>query len=237
MRSELFADQFKENQTTEKFVLQSKKMLRATLDGRSTVIASAGSMVAYQGNISFGYKGSGSVKNFIKKAVSGENARLMTVSGQGDVFFAKEAREIFTVFMEGNDALSVSSHSLLAFDDTLAYDIKMMRSVAGAMGGGLFNVQVSGHGYLALVSDGQPLVLDCSQQPTFVDPDAIICWSANLTPTMKNDTNLGSFIGRGSGESVQIGFHGPGFVVLQPSEGPKGELQSSGSSGPSLSFG
>ncbi|ETJ32900.1 Bifunctional indole-3-glycerol phosphate synthase/phosphoribosylanthranilate isomerase, partial [human gut metagenome] len=27
---------------------------------------------------------------------------------------------------------------------------------------------------------------------------------------------LGSLIGRGSGESFQLGFHGPGFVVVQP---------------------
>lgn len=236
MRSELFSEQYQENQTREKFVLQSKKMLRATLDGSSGVVASAGSMVAYQGNVSFGYKGSGSVKNFLKKAVSGENARLMKVGGQGDVFFAKEAQDIFTVLMEG-EALSVSSRSLLAFDDSLSYDIKMAASLGAAMGGGLFNVQISGHGYLAVVSDGQPLLLDCSQQPTFVDPQAIICWSANLVPTVKNDTNLGSLVGRGSGEAVQMGFHGPGFVVIQPSEGsPSAPQPSSGGSGFSLSF-
>lgn len=236
MRSELFADAFQEKQTQEKFVLQSKKMLKATLNGQGSVIAAAGSMVAYQGNISFGYKGSGGVKNFIKKAVSGENARLMTVSGNGDVFFARDSREIFTLYMEG-EAISVSSHAILAFDDSLSYDIMMMRSLGAAMGAGLFNVQVSGHGYLAVVSHGQPLLLDCSQQPTYVDPDAVICWSANLNPTMKNDTNLGSFIGRGSGESVQMAFHGPGFVVIQPSEGVKGQMQASGGSGPSFSLG
>ena len=29
----------------------------------------------------------------------------------------------------------------------------------------------------------------------------------------------GSLIGRGSGEPFQLAFHGPGFVVIQPSEG------------------
>ena len=193
-------------------------MLRATLDGRSSVIASAGSMVAYQGDMKFGYKGAGSVSNFLKKAISGENARLMTVSGVGDVFFASQGQDIFTIFMEG-EALCVSSRALLAFDDVLNYDIVMMGSAAGVMGAGLFNVQVSGEGYLAVVSDGPPLLLDCSQQPTFVDPNAIICWSANLKPTLKNDINWGSLVGRGSGENFQMGFYGPGFVVVQPSEG------------------
>ena len=68
-------------------------------------------------------------------------------------------------------------------------------------------------------SDEPPLLLDCSQQPTFVDPQAAICWSANLQPQIKNTFKMGSLIGRGSGESFQLAFHGPGFVVVQPSEG------------------
>ena len=69
------------------------------------------------------------------------------------------------------------------------------------------------------LSDGLPLLLDCSQQPTFVDPQAAICWSANLQPQIKSSFKMGSLIGRGSGESFQLAFHGPGFVVVQPSEG------------------
>ena len=68
-------------------------------------------------------------------------------------------------------------------------------------------------------SDEPPLLLDCSQQPTFVDPQAAICWSANLQPQIKSTFKMGSLIGRGSGESFQPAFHGPGFVVVQPSEG------------------
>ena len=58
-----------------------------------------------------------------------------------------------------------------------------------------------------------------SQQPTFVDPQAAICRSANLQPQIKSSFKMGSLIGRGSGESFQLAFHGPGFVVVQPSEG------------------
>ena len=68
-------------------------------------------------------------------------------------------------------------------------------------------------------SDEPPLLLDCSQQPTFVDPQAAICWSAILQPQIKSSFKMGSLIGRGSGESFQLAFHGPGFVVVQPSEG------------------
>lgn len=229
MRSELFAPEFQEKEVGEKYALQSKKLLRVHLDGRDRVIAAAGSMVAYQGNITFGYKGSGSVKNFLKKAVSGEDSRLMTVEGSGEIFFGKEAKDIFTVLLEG-EGLFVSSKALLTFDDSLSYDIQMMRSGGAMMGGGLFNVRVAGQGNVALTSDGPPLLLDCSRQPTFVDPQAVLCWSDSLTPSIKNDMNLGTLFGRGSGESFQMAFHGPGFVVLQPSEGVPVLAQASGGS-------
>ena len=106
----------------------------------------------------------------------------------------------------------------LAFDGSLNWDIKRIQG-AGFMAGGLFNLFLQGQGMVAVTSDGPPMLLDCSQQPTFVDPQAAVCWSANLQPQIKNDFKMGSLIGRGSGESFQLGFHGPGFVVVQPSEG------------------
>ena len=90
---------------------------------------------------------------------------------------------------------------------------------AGLLAGGLFNLMVQGQGVVAVSSDGPPMLLDCSQQPTFVDPQAAICWSANLQPQIKNTFKVDSLIKRGSGESFQLAFHGPGFVVVQPSEG------------------
>ena len=91
---------------------------------------------------------------------------------------------------------------------------------AAMMTGGLFNTLVQGTGTVALTSDGEPMLLDCSQQPTFVDPQAAVCWSANLTPNVVSSMNVGSMLRGGSGEAVQYPFHGPGFVVVQPSEGP-----------------
>lgn len=216
MRSELFDQNYQEAETSDRFVLQSKKMLRAHLDGDDKIIASAGSMVAYQGNVKFGHKGSGSIGNFFKKQISGEDAPLMTVDGQGDVFFARNSKEIFTILLEG-ESITVNSHSLLAFESQLKYDIKMTRSAVSTMAGGLFNIEISGHGYIAITSHGQPLLLDCAQ-PTFVNPQAALCWSSNLHPSFKNDTNFGALFGRGSGESYQMGFQGQGFVVIQPSE-------------------
>src|SRR5699024_7678024 len=104
------------------------------------------------------------------------------------------------------------------FDSSIQWDIRSLGG-AGFMAGGLFNLFLQGHGMVAVTSDGPPMLLDCSQQPTYVDPQAAVCWSANLQPQIKNDFKMGSLIGRSSGGSFQRGFHGPGFAVVQPSEG------------------
>ncbi|MGH3357798.1 MAG: AIM24 family protein, partial [Nocardioidaceae bacterium] len=82
-----------------------------------------------------------------------------------------------------------------------------------------FNTLIQGQGTVALTSDGPPMILDCSRQPTYVDPQAAVCWSANLAPNVSSSMNMKSMIRGGSGEAMQYVFHGPGFVVVQPSEG------------------
>ena len=50
------------------------------------------------------------------------------------------------------------------------------------------------------------------------DPNATIAWSGSLTPELKTDVSLRTFLGRGSGESMQMCFQGDGFVIVQPYE-------------------
>jgi len=72
---------------------------------------------------------------------------------------------------------------------------------------------------LAITSHYDPLTLPVtSQLPVYTDPNATIAWSGNLTPNFKTDVSLKTFLGRGSGESLQMEFRGEGFVVVQPYE-------------------
>ena len=155
----------------------------------------------------------------------------MRVSGRGEVFFARLAQDVFTVQLEG-DALSVDGANLLAFDASLSWDIHRVQG-AGVFSGGLYNVVLSGHGQVALTSDGPPMLLDCSQQPTFVDIQAAVAWSANLVPQVRSSMNVKSLLRGGSGEAFQYAFHGPGFVVVQPSESEVGGTEpQQGGNGP-----
>jgi len=230
MRSELFSEKYLEAALTDGFGLQNSKMLKATLSG-GTLMARQGTMVAYQGNVSFDYQSSGGIGKMLKKAVTGEGVDLMRVSGQGDVFFADFEAEVHIVQLDGSDGLSVNGASVLAFEPTLAWDIKIIGS-AGMLGGGLFNTHFPGSGRLAITTRGTPVVLSVDA-PTFVDTDAVVAWSASLQTSLKSSGfKASALVGRGSGEAFQLGFAGQGFVVVQPSENPmRGGGAQGGSSG------
>jgi uncharacterized protein (AIM24 family) len=89
---------------------------------------------------------------------------------------------------------------------------------AGVLSGGLFNTTLQGTGTVAVHTVGQPVILDCSQQPTCVDVQSCVGWSASLVPQVVSSMNVRSMLRGGSGEAFQYAFHGPGFVVVQPSE-------------------
>ena len=209
--------EFQETKSEEPFALQNSKLLKVHLD-QVTIQAKAGSMVAYQGEVAFEHAGSGGMSRMLKKAVSGEGTTLMKMSGSGEVFLADTAQEIHLLYLE-NDAITVNGQNLLAFDAGIDWDIKKVEGASGMVAGGLFNTSLQGTGWVAIVSDGPPVLLNTGDAPTFADPQAAITWASSLQTSIKTDIKLKNFIGRGSGESIQMAFNGQGWVLVQPSEG------------------
>jgi uncharacterized protein (AIM24 family) len=220
----------KETETSESFSLQNSKMLKVEL-AEATVQAKLGSMVAYQGDVKFEHAGSGGMARFVKKAVTGEGTDLMKVSGSGEVFLADLGQDIQLLRLE-NESITANGANVLAFEDGIDWDIKRVEGVSGMLGGGLYNMHLQGTGYVAIISDGPPVMLEVDGESTFADPQAAITWSSGLTSSVKADVNMKTLIGRGSGETVQISFSGKGWVLIQPSEGRvAGPSQSGGSGG------
>jgi uncharacterized protein (AIM24 family) len=209
--------EYQETQSPEAFALQNSKLLKVSLD-QVTIQAKLGSMVAYQGDVSFEHAGSGGMGRMLKKAVSGEGQTLMKMSGTGEVFLADTAQEIHLIKLE-NDAITVNGANLLAFDGGINWDIQRVQGVSGMMGGGLFNTALTGTGWVAILSDGPPVLLEVGQAPTFADAQAAITWSSGVTTSIKTDFKLKSLVGRSSGETLQMAFAGQGWVLVQPSEG------------------
>jgi uncharacterized protein (AIM24 family) len=213
IRSELLDDRFAEVRSGQRVVRQNTKMLKVTLG--EPVLARQGSMVAFQGSIDFDHEGSGSVGKFLKKAVTGEGLPLMRCTGQGELFLANESDQVHILHLDGA-GLTINGRNILAFEPSLAWDVVRVQG-AGMVSGGMFNTQISGHGWVAITTKGEPVVLK-TDQPTFADPDAAVAWSSSLTTSLNRTIKAKAMIGRGSGEAFQLAFAGEGIVIVQPAE-------------------
>ena len=200
------------------FELESARMLEINLDGQ--MWTKMGSMVAYVGQVKFTREGmlEHGVGKFLKRAVTGEGARLTKAEGRGRVYLADQGKKVSIINLQG-ETIYVNGNDILAFQDGIDWDIKLMRKVAGMMAGGLFNVRLSGTGMIAITTHYDPLTLRVTPQvPVTTDPNATVAWSGSLSPEFKTDISFKTFLGRGSGESIQMLFQGDGFVVIQPQE-------------------
>jgi uncharacterized protein (AIM24 family) len=209
--------EFQETESQNAFSKQNSKLLKVELSG-VTIQAKLGSMVAYQGDVKFEHAGSGGMKRMLKKTVTSEGVSLMKVSGSGEVFLAHLAEDIHLIRLE-DDKITANGSNILAFEDGIDWDIKKVEGASSALAGGLFNIELAGTGWVALVSDGPPLLIQLDGQQTFADPQAAITWSSGVSTSVKTDVNIKTLTGRGSGETIQISFSGNGWLLIQPSEG------------------
>jgi uncharacterized protein (AIM24 family) len=200
------------------FELERDRLLEINLEGK--VWTKMGSMVAYLGDIKFTREGvmEHGIGKMLKKAVTGEGVSLTKAEGTGKLYLADSGKKISVINLD-KQSIFVNGNDLLAFEESIKWDIKMLKKVAGLMAGGLFNVKLEGTGMIAITTHYDPLTLKVTPEtPVFTDPNATVAWSGNLQPDLKTDVSLKTFVGRGSGESLQMAFKGDGFVVIQPYE-------------------
>ena len=200
------------------FELESERMLEINLNG--LVWTKMGSMIAYLGSIKFTREGifEHGLGKLLKKGLTGEGSKLTKAEGTGKLYLADTGKKVSIIKLEG-ESFYVNGNDLLAFEDGIKWDIKLMKRLSSLLAGGLFNVKLEGRGLVAITTHYDPLTLKVSPgQPVLTDPNATVAWSGNLSPEFKTDVSLKTFFGRGSGESFQMKFEGDGFVVVQPYE-------------------
>lgn len=200
------------------FELETERMLELNLNGM--VWTKMGSMVSYRGNVRFTREGimEQGLGNLLKKAVSGEGARLTKAEGNGQVYLADSGKKITILELNG-ESIFINGNDLLAFEPSIQFDIRMMKKMSSMLAGGLFNIRLEGSGMVAFTTHYDPITLMVTpQNPIVTDPNATVAWSGTLEPTIRTDVSLKTFVGRGSGESIQTEFRGDGFVVIQPYE-------------------
>ncbi|ARZ68001.1 hypothetical protein SMD11_2352 [Streptomyces albireticuli] len=203
-------------------------MLKVALQTGHDVFARTGSMVAYEGYVQYD-PNPPAVRQMASQWITGEGLPLMRCHGDGLLYLADYGADVVCLQLNG-DSLSVNGTNILAFDSHLQWGVERVKGMAKFAGQGLFNVGISGTGWVALTSRGTPIVVDCGrgEDETYVDPDALVAWSSNLRMKGKRSFKASSLIGRGSGEAYQLGFSGEGFVVVQPSEDSTDRLRARG---------
>ncbi|GAB7031153.1 AIM24 family protein [Streptomyces sp. NPDC021749] len=217
MQSPLFA--FTEAQTQDRYALQNSQLLRVALTGHDDVLARKGSMVAYQGLLEFdvNYTTPGQQR---ARAYSGEGLDLMRVSGQGTVYLANLAQYVHVVDVD-HDGLTVDSAYVLALDSGLHWEVVSVDSQYGISGTGKYQLNITGQGKVALMTSGQPLMLQVTPDKYVnADADAVVAWSASLRVQMQAQTHSsGVWRRRGNtGEGWELSFLGQGYALVQPSE-------------------
>jgi len=215
MDIEKFASEHDTTETDAPFQLENSYTLDVAVDG--SILAKAGSMIAFTGDLSFTGKASaeGGITGFIKQAATGEGTPVMTIEGQGHVYLADSEKKVQLLELDADDSITVNGEDVLAFDPDISYEISSMDTLAGAFAGGFTNVFLEGPGYVAITTHADPVVLE---PPVSTDPSATVAWSGT-SPNVQVNKNLSDMIGQESGERFQMNFDGDsGYVVVQPYE-------------------
>ncbi|WP_326687882.1 MULTISPECIES: AIM24 family protein [unclassified Streptomyces] len=202
------------------FQLHGTKVLAVTLSGGDAVKAKNGSMVAYEGEMSFKKMGGGGegMRGMVTRRLTGEQMTVMEVKGQGVCYFADRASDISLVRLNG-EKLHVEASNLLCVDGGLRTGTTFTGLRGASQGNGLFTTSVEGTGQAAVMSAGPAVLLRVTQNtPLQVDPGAYIAHQGNLRQSFQSGVNFRTLMGEGSGESFQVRFEGEGLVYVQPSE-------------------
>lgn len=209
---------YKEAATGQRWTSQNQQLMRVDLTmGGTPVLARQGSMVMYQGKVDFGYKGAGFAGRMVGNA-TGQEMQLMRCTGRGQVFLAEEGAHLHPIELQG-DGICVSAESVLAFDESLQYEVRRIEG-HGIPGGALFTMQFQGTGTVVVKTHGVPVVLPVTPT-TFADCNAVVAWSSASQVIISSQVRLrrNAYPGH-SGETVNLQFRGaPGnFIVVQPYE-------------------
>ncbi|MGW4159615.1 TerD family protein [Streptomyces sp. NPDC004788] len=209
---------FKETPNGQRWTPQNAKLVRVDLGvGGQPVLAKQGSMVLYQGKVDFSYKGAGFAGRIVGGA-TGQEMQLMRCTGHGQVFLAEQSTHLHPVELQG-DAICVSAENVLAFDESLQYEVRRIEG-HGIPGGALFTMQFQGVGTVVVKTHGVPVVLPVTPT-TFADSNAVVAWSAASQVVVSSQVRMRRNAYPGdTGEGVNLQFRGaPGnFIVVQPYE-------------------
>src|SRR5262245_19376830 len=205
------------SESSLKFAKVTEKLLRIDLDGR--VIIKLGSAIAHYGDVKFNRLPPLKAKGLEEKALEAIRP-LVSAEGKGRLYCARQGCAVRIIKLSA-ETVNISASEVLAFDESLNYEMFVIGEGVSIVTGGVFAVKFSGTGSLAIAVHGIPTVLPVTPgNDLFTDPHATIAWTDGLEHELSTDLTWRDFIGKSSKEAVQLHFSGNGEVVIQPSEDP-----------------
>lgn len=213
-----------------RFEVVNELTLKITFDNGERVHTKAGAMIGFQGDLKFDKELLGPDNNRgvvgaalgqIGRRLSGENLPLMLVTPkcQSIGLFANEAQHVVCLDLQPGERVSVESENILAFTESCHYGVRFFGAGTVSQKGLLTSV-ITGPGQVALLTDGNPIVLN---GPCCVDPDAFVFYTGQENPQFKLQLSWKNIIMQASGESYFFQFNDPNTrVVIQPNERTSG---------------
>lgn len=205
------------------------KMIQVPVGPGRELYSRRGAMLAYVGQVAFAPTATAgqSIGGAIGRAVAGESAPMMHVTGQGSIMFGHAGMNVSVIDLSGGDTLYVEADRLLVHDATLQVGTMFMGEQGGVRGvirgavtgQGLFTSTLTGQGSCAVLSHGGVIELPIGpQRPVHVDPQAYVAHRGQVQNKLTTAMGLRDMIGRGSGEAFQLELSGTGIVYVQASE-------------------
>lgn len=200
-------------------------------EGEGILFAKKGSMVSDIGDFKYTKRLLGtnsgslmsSLKNHLVRKFTGENLEIMEVSGRGIIYFADNSNHIAIIDLEESgdfNSLYVESENILAFTENCLYGVATIPA-GGISKKGLFTSKLTYNGKdskVAIMTNGNPLILKCEGEPITVDPDCLVAWTGKA-PMVDVNMDWKAMFGQTSGESYNFEFTEVGqYIIIQPQE-------------------
>lgn len=193
-------------------------MLRVDVDGG--VWLKPGAAIAYRGDLAFERLPTSHADSLTDAALR-EITPLVRAIGHGRLYAGDEAAFVRLLRLTG-ETIVVSWHELLAFEESLRFEMMFVGHGISVAAGGLAVVKLTGHGTCAVAVHGDPLTLAVTpDNPVSTDPHATLAWSGELAPSLKTDLGWRSVFRHGGQKPFQMFFQGRGFVIVQRYKEPR----------------
>jgi uncharacterized protein (AIM24 family) len=227
------------------FTKINSKVVKVNVGQVGGVVARAGAMLLYTGQVSFAphqipgagqFGGMGGIVRLAGRMMQGEHERTMLAQGNGEVHYGYAGLDVHRVDIAPGAVLRVEASRLLANTAGLQSSVVSVASSGGSGGGGvmgmlrgaasgaltgqgMFTTQLSGQGSAVLLAHGGVIEMQVGgPSPVVVDPQAFVAAYGNVQTELKTALSWRDAVGRGSGEAMQLHCVGQGTVFVQASE-------------------